>query len=263
MTDDDRKQASRRQEGNVPVIRIDEDDLEGLDSLLLGNARPGKADRSDPAGPPRLEIELDLEDDAGFEALLRRTLDEVSPGGKHVEVTGPQTSRAASGKGGQPAAARRSPPPSAGVSADTLQVKALRDQLGRMTSETESYRRRLAAEADVARRLGHEDVFKALLPIADILDGALVSGEKARDFDKLFEGLEMVVLQLRRDLRPLGLEHFDALGQPFDPTRHEALQQVQTGRAAPGTVVRVARHGYMLGDRLLRPALVIVEASDE
>ena len=129
-----------------------------------------------------------------------------------------------------------------------------------MTSETESYRRRLKDEAEAARGKGREDVFKALMPIMDALEMALKSsGQNGGQGDQLTKGIELVHKQLINDLGLLGLEFIAPEGQPFDPNVHEAFQQVKTGKVAPGAVAEVVRNGYRFEERLLRAAQVLVE----
>ena len=135
-----------------------------------------------------------------------------------------------------------------------------KDKLGQLTAETARFRKRMEDQADLARLEGREEVFKTLLPIMDNLERGLHSASTdTRDFDRLFEGLELVIRQLVAQLQPLGLVAFDSLGQAFDPARHEAFRKASTGTVEPGCVVEEVRRGYFFNDRLLRPALVVVE----
>ncbi len=145
----------------------------------------------------------------------------------------------------------------------TSETEGWRKRMGQMTAETASYRRRLEEQAGAARLSGREDVFRMLMPILDGLEAGLASSQRTRDFDSLFKGLEMVLKQLQGELRQLGLEGVAGEGQPFDPTCQEAMRQVHTGGASPGTVVDVVRRGYRLKERLLRPAMVVVEGPAE
>jgi molecular chaperone GrpE len=88
----------------------------------------------------------------------------------------------------------------------------------------------------------------------------LASSAEFRDFEKLYSGVEMIERQFHQTLKPLGLTSIDALGAKFDPAQHEAVRMISTGESAPGTVVEQIRKGYRAGKKLIRPALVIVEA---
>ena len=281
MQDDDHKTDARKipkQEGNVPVFHIDDDDLMDLGSMLLDSAPPAIDE-----APHVHRVEVDLDSDAGgnFDDLLRRTLEEAAPGStgaRPAAATSPaqrarqrrRTVSTASGgiPRGKPASEIERPDPrqtetarQEAARAEAKIIEELRGQLQRFKVETQNYRKRIEADAAKAREVGHEDVFKALLPILDSLSEALVQTEQARDFDRLYQGLNMVVRKLQQELRPLGLTGFDSAGQPFDPNRHEAIQQLKTGRVPAGSIVQEVRRGYMMGPRLLRAALVIVEAS--
>jgi molecular chaperone GrpE len=135
-----------------------------------------------------------------------------------------------------------------------------RRRLGQMQAETVSFRKRLEDQAEAARSRGHEDAFRVLISLVDNLEAAVRSGDQARDFDKLHTGLQMVLQQFYLEFRPLGLSTFEATGQPFDPARHEAIRtSTSGGDTAPGTVTAQLRRGWLLGERLLRPATVVVE----
>ncbi len=133
-------------------------------------------------------------------------------------------------------------------------------KLGQMQAETVSFRKRLEGQAEQARKRGREDVFRALLGIIDNLDAAISGAAANRDFDMLFQGIEMTLRQLLGTMPTLGLETFGAVGDTFDPARHEAFRTATTNRVPPGSVAEVLRRGFLFEGTLLRPALVVVEA---
>ena len=133
-------------------------------------------------------------------------------------------------------------------------------RLGQMQAETVSFRKRLEGQAAQAREKGREDVFRALLGIIDNLDAALAGAAENRDFDMLFQGIEMTLRQLLGTMPSLGLESFGAAGDVFDPARHEAFRTAATHRVPPGSLAEVLRRGFLFRGTLLRPALVVVEA---
>jgi len=144
---------------------------------------------------------------------------------------------------------------------DRLQaLEAERDEylndLQRVAAEFENYRKRAAREqADFATRAA-ERLVKELLPVLDDLERALEAAA-AHEEAKLEEGVQLVQRALAAALKREGLVEIAADG-PFDPHVHEALLSRQAEDAEPGTVLAVLQKGYLLGDRVLRPARVIV-----
>lgn len=156
------------------------------------------------------------------------------------------------------------PQPGTDESTDlALRVEALEQQLGqvrdeqlRERAELENQRRRLLREVEQARKLANEKLLADLLPVFDSLEAGLgVSGEA----DKLREGVELTLRQLQRVAESCGLGVIDPLGQPFNPEQHQAMSMVPaTDGQNAGSVVQVYQKGYVLNERLLRPALVVV-----
>jgi len=130
------------------------------------------------------------------------------------------------------------------------------DSLQRLKAEFDNYRKRAAREqASFAARAG-ESLLKELLPILDDLERALDAAESHEEA-KLEEGVRLVHRSLFEALRKQGLEVIDTDGA-FDPHVHEALLAQPIEDAEPGSVVQVLQKGYRLGDRVLRPARVVV-----
>jgi len=133
------------------------------------------------------------------------------------------------------------------------QVKA--DAL-RERADLDNQRKRVARVVEQARRFANEKLLGELLPVFDSLDAGLkAAGE---DASPLRDGLEMTYKQLLKVAADNGLVLLDPTGQPFNPEHHQAISQVDANGAAPGSVVQVFQKGYLLNDRLLRPALVVV-----
>jgi molecular chaperone GrpE len=105
---------------------------------------------------------------------------------------------------------------------------------------------------------GHEPLLKELLLVLDNLDRALGYAGAETDVKGLREGVDLIVRQLMGTLKKFGVEPIQALGGPFNPEFHQAMMQKEDAEAAPGTVVEEHQKGYMLKDRLLRPAMVTV-----
>ncbi len=150
--------------------------------------------------------------------------------------------------------------PAAGLDAELEQLRgamnALREEALRERAELDNQRKRLARDVEQARRFANERLLSDLLPVLDSLDAGLAAA--AGDTGPLKEGLEATYRQLLKVGADHGMSPIDPKGEAFDPAWHQAVSQVPAGEAAPGTVVQVFQKGYLLNDRLLRPALVVV-----
>lgn len=133
-------------------------------------------------------------------------------------------------------------------------AQAREDQL-RERAELENLRKRLVRDAEQARRFANEKLLADLLPVFDSLEAGLSA---SGDVEKVREGVELTLRQLLRVAEASGLSVVDPAGSTFDPERHQAMSMVQAEGQAPGTVVQVYQKGYVLNERLLRPALVVV-----
>lgn len=157
-------------------------------------------------------------------------------------------------------------PPAATDDAAALQTarqesEALREQLLRLAADFDNYRKRSRREQDDVRRFGIDRLLGDVLPILDNLDRALEHSGDSQD--PVILGVRMVAKQFHDVLQAHGVKPFDSAGRPFDPERHEAVGQEPAGSSAAGTVLREMQRGYMIHDRLLRPARVTVAAAAE
>ncbi len=130
-----------------------------------------------------------------------------------------------------------------------------KDKWLRAVAELDNYKKRTRREIDDAVFRARQDLLGSFFPTADNLDRAL---ELARGNEQLFKGIEMVAHEFRSALTRHGIEAVPSVGHPFDPAVHEALQQVDSPDHAPGTVTFEFERGYRQGDRLLRPARVVI-----
>ncbi|GLQ90995.1 nucleotide exchange factor GrpE [Dyella flagellata] len=138
--------------------------------------------------------------------------------------------------------------------------KELRETVLREKAELENQRRRLHRDLEQARRFANEKLLNDLLPVYDSLErGLAVEGG---DVAAIREGLGLTLKELLRIAGNNGLVPVDPLDQPLDPERHHAVSMVEAPGKSPGTVVAVLQKGYVLNDRLLRPALVSVAKDD-
>lgn len=151
----------------------------------------------------------------------------------------------------------------AGGSADPLEsaqqeLARVRDQLLRTAADFDNYRKRSRREVADGERRAREDLLRELLPVFDNLERAASHAETATDVRAVADGIGLVLRQFTDTLGKLGIERLIAKGQPFDPSVHEAIQQVETTEVPPGAIAAEIQAGYRLGDRLIRPALVVV-----
>ncbi|HJO04064.1 MAG TPA: nucleotide exchange factor GrpE [Acidobacteriota bacterium] len=135
------------------------------------------------------------------------------------------------------------------------EVAELKDQLLRQQAEMANYRRRTQQERDERAVEGRIDVIQQLLPVLDDFERAI---DADADADGYREGVELILKSLRDLLVSLGVSRLDPHGEEFDPTLHDAVQQLPTDEVPEGRVASVYKPGYQLGERLLRPATVVV-----
>ncbi len=136
------------------------------------------------------------------------------------------------------------------------ELEQLRAQSLIERADLENQRKRMAREVDAARRFANERLLGDLLPVFDSLDAGLAAA--GADSSPLREGLELTLRQLLKVAGDNGLQVVAPAGQPFDPERHQAISQTDAGDVPPGHVAQVFQKGYVLNERLLRPALVVV-----
>jgi molecular chaperone GrpE len=155
----------------------------------------------------------------------------------------------------------------AGDAAQIDELEALRAELEQLKAQSlieradlENQRKRLAREVEMARRFANERLLGDLLPLFDAIEAGLANA--AAD-DPLRAGLELTLRQLQIVAGKNGLaEVAPAAGDAFDPERHQAMSMIDAEGVAPGAVAQTFQKGYVLNERLLRPALVVVARHD-
>jgi molecular chaperone GrpE len=161
----------------------------------------------------------------------------------------------------EPPAAPPAEPPAAPTD-ELASVTAERDEyladLQRVAAEYENYRKRAAREQERLVAYAHERLVRELLPVLDDLERALAAAERHEEA-VLVDGVRLVEKALRAALEREGLAEIPTDGE-FDPHVHEALMARPDEGAEPGAVLEVVQRGYRLGDRVVRPAKVIVAA---
>lgn len=134
----------------------------------------------------------------------------------------------------------------------------MKEQWVRTAADFDNFRKRSRRELEDTRKAGKEDLLKEFLPVFDNLERAIQSAQRATDVKGVAEGLQMVLRQYLDTLARGGIAKVPTVGAQFDPTHHEAIQQVETAEHPPGTVVAEVQPGYVQGERLIRAAMVVV-----
>ena len=144
------------------------------------------------------------------------------------------------------------------------EVRESKDRMLRVAADFENFRKRARREQQDALVRGREEILKELMAVFDNLERAIDSAG-THDIDPaaaaIIEGVVMVQKQFSDGLGRFGLEQFSSLNQPFDPNFHEAMASVDSNEHEPGMVVQEYQKGYMLGERLLRPSMVVVASA--
>jgi molecular chaperone GrpE len=140
------------------------------------------------------------------------------------------------------------------------EAKDMFDRLARVSADFDNFKKRVQREKQDAIKFGNEGLIKEMLPVVDNLNRAVAALSGASAEDKLLEGIRLVAKQFEDALTKVGVTGFTALAQPFDPARHEAVGSRPDDKIPSQHVCEEYQRGYMLHDRLLRPALVIVSA---
>jgi molecular chaperone GrpE len=140
-------------------------------------------------------------------------------------------------------------------------AKDAHERMLRVAADADNIRKRAIKERNDAIKYGQENMLRDFLPVIDNLDRSLVHVPKDSDdpaLETLRQGVEMVRHQFVTVLEEYNVKGFDSVGKAFDPALHEAISRQPDEHAEPDTILSEMHRGYMLHDRLLRPALVVV-----
>jgi molecular chaperone GrpE len=142
----------------------------------------------------------------------------------------------------------------------TQEYEATREQLLRLMADFDNYRKRMTRQHEETRQFAVADLVVTLLPGFDNLERALDAARQdlTPSNEVIIEGICMVLRQLKEALSKVGVREVQTQGLPFDPMRHEAVDIVNVPESQDGMIVEEVQRGYLLHDRLLRPAKVIV-----
>ena len=137
------------------------------------------------------------------------------------------------------------------------QIDTLKNEYARAYADTENLKKRLNAEAEQTRKYRIQSFAKEILPVIDNLERALQTEVNEADVG-FKKGVEMTYNQLITALKNEGVEEIDCLNKDFDPNFHQAIMQEKKDGVESGKVIEVLQKGYVLKDRILRPAMVKV-----
>ncbi|TDF96758.1 nucleotide exchange factor GrpE [Paenibacillus piri] len=130
----------------------------------------------------------------------------------------------------------------------------------RTQADFDNFRRRTRQEKEEFAKYASLKLIEQLLPVVDNFERALNAGKEVSDTDALLKGVDMIFRQLSQVLGNEGLQSMETVGQPFNPEFHQAIMQVESDEYDEGIVVEEVQKGYMLKDKVLRPAMVKVSS---
>jgi molecular chaperone GrpE len=138
------------------------------------------------------------------------------------------------------------------------QLRQAEERVLRTAADAENFKKRLQREKEDQTRYANETFMRELLPVIDNLERAVQHSATAPNQEGLLEGLNMTLKGFIDTLARYGCTVLEAIGKTFDPNFHEAVSQEESSKEEPNTVLKELQKGYMLKERLLRPAMVIV-----
>jgi molecular chaperone GrpE len=142
----------------------------------------------------------------------------------------------------------------------TQEYEATREQCLRLMADFDNYRKRTTRQFEEVKQYATTDLVSSLLPGLDNLERAVAAAHQDATpaSRQIAEGVSMVMKQFKDALAKVGVRELQVQGEPFDPTRHEAVEVVAVAPSEDGLIVEEVQRGYMVHDRLLRPARVVV-----
>ena len=184
-----------------------------------------------------------------------------------IDLTETTETQTVSGPGRTPPAPAGEPssPPSDAERIASLEAEKaeMRDRMLRIAADFDNWKKRARKDQTDGEMRTKEAVLRDVLEIADNLERATASWGEGKDSDakSVRDGVELVLRQFRTKLERYQVRSVESVGLPFDPRFHEAISQVPSADAKPGSVLTELQKGYLIGEKLLRPALVVVAAA--
>ena len=136
------------------------------------------------------------------------------------------------------------------------------DQMLRKIAEYDNAKKRAERRAEESSKYAVEGVIKDIIPIIDSVERAIASTNESKDFDALREGIQLIHKQLLDSLQRRNVNPVEAIGENFDPTRHEAIMHVESDEVPENAVIEEFQRGYTLHDRVIRPSMVSVSKGE-
>ncbi|MFC4738174.1 nucleotide exchange factor GrpE [Bacillus daqingensis] len=140
------------------------------------------------------------------------------------------------------------------------ELEEMQDKLLRLQADYDNFRRRTKQEKEAAAKYKSQKLADSLLPALDNFERALMMEPESDEAKNLLQGMQMVYRQLEEALQSEHIQVMETVGQPFDPHKHEAVMQVETDEFDSNIIVEELQKGYMLHDKVIRPAMVKVNA---
>ncbi|MEL7368958.1 MAG: nucleotide exchange factor GrpE [Myxococcota bacterium] len=224
-----------RDAGHASLPGVPQDEPTGETAPKVGGADDESLARKSPTSADRTDDELQAAMNAAADAVDREqgdaAADAIIKARKELEGVLDQTKK---------------------------EVESFREKWLRSAADLENYRKRAQREREEAIKFGNEKLLRDFLPLVDDLERAVEVGTKAdNESPTLLDGMKLVHKKFLDQLGKHGVNTFEVVGETFDPTKHEAVQQSHGDQPA-GAVMTQLQRGFMLNDRLLRPALVVV-----
>jgi molecular chaperone GrpE len=169
-------------------------------------------------------------------------------------------------QGIDPASAAEPPAPPTSeerIAALEAEKADVRDRMLRIAADFDNWKKRSRKELSDGEARAKESVLRDFLEISDNLERATSSWGEVKDTDakSIRDGVELVLRQFRSKLERYQVKVIESVGLPFDPRFHEAISQAPSAEAKPGSILHELQKGYLIGDKLLRPAMVVVAAA--
>src|SRR5688572_30566155 len=149
------------------------------------------------------------------------------------------------------------------LDAKEKEVKENYERYLRQVAEVDNFKKRIHREKEDAIRYANENLIKDILPVIDNLERAIAHAQGGSNGKPLVEGVELVLRGLLDVFSKHGVVQIPAVGEVFDPVKHEAMAQVESSEYQPNTIINEHHRGYLFRDRLLRPALVTVSKAPQ
>ena len=144
------------------------------------------------------------------------------------------------------------------------EAKETYDRFLRVSAEFENYKKRSAREMSEFKKFANESLIKELLLVVDNMERATNSSkDEGNSNNGLVEGIDMTLKELLKIFEKFSVKQVESLGKPFDPNFHQAVMQEETDEHPHNTVINELQKGYIINERLLRPATVVVSMSKE